>query len=139
MTVTNISEKYKGKYVAQVYYGAPQMGVGSAKLGKPAKVLGGWAKTKELAPGRSQTVKISFPIKSMASFDDTGVTGHPSCWVLEAGDYTIYAGDSVASAVKVGTYTRDKFKVVERCHPLPTALDERLLADGSYEKLTPYP
>ena len=141
MTVTNISEKYKGKYVAQVYYGAPQMGTGEAKLGKPSKVLGGWAKTKELAPGKSQTIKIVFPIKSMASFDDTGVTGrtHKSCWVLEAGDYTIYAGDNVMNAVKVGTYTRDKLKVVERCHHLPTALSERLLADGSFEKLDTIP
>ena len=141
MKVTNISEKYKGKYVAQVYYGAPQMGVGEAKLGKPSKALGGWAKTRELAPGRSQIIKIAFPIKSMASFDDTGVTGgrHKSCWVLEAGDYTIYAGDNVMNAVKVGTYTCDKLKVVERCHTLPTALTERLLADGSFEKLDTIP
>ena len=141
MTVTNISKKYKGKYVAQVYYGAPQMGAGEAKLGKPAKVLGGFAKTRTLAPGKSQILKISFPIKSMASFDDTGVTGrtHKSCWVLEAGEYTIYAGDNVMSAVKVGTYIRDKFKVVERCHDLPTALSERLLADGTFEKLDTIP
>lgn len=141
MKVTNTSEKYKGKYVAQVYYGAPQMGTGEAKLGKPAKVLGGWAKTKELSPGRSQTIKIAFPIKSMASFDDTGITGrnHKSCWVLEAGDYTIYAGDNVMNAVKVGVYSRDKLKVVERCHTLPTALSERLLADGSFEKLDTIP
>ena len=141
MKVTNVSKKYKGKYVAQVYFGAPQMGVGEAKLGKPAKVLGGFAKTKELSPGRSQIIKIAFPIKSMASFDDTGVTGrtHKSCWVLEAGDYTIYAGDNVMNAVKVGTYNRDKLKVVERCHALPTALTERLLADGSFEKLDTIP
>ena len=141
MKVTNTSKKYKGKYVAQVYFGAPQMGTGEAKLGKPAKVLGGFAKTKELSPGRSQIIKIAFPIKSMASFDDTGITGrtHRSCWVLEAGDYTIYAGDNVMNAVKVGTYTRDKLKVVERCHALPTALTERLLADGSFEKLDTIP
>ena len=141
MKVTNTSQKFKGKYVAQVYYGAPQMGTGEAKLGKPKKVLGGFAKTKTLAPGKSQILKISFPIKSMASFDDTGVTGrnHKSCWVLEAGDYTIYAGDNVMNAVKVGTYTRDKLKVVERCHDLPTALAERLLADGTFEKLDTIP
>lgn len=141
MKVTNISKKYKGKYVAQVYYSAPQMGVGDAKLSKPCKVLGGFAKTKMLSPGSSQTLKISFPINSMASFDDTGATGHThkSCWVLEAGDYTIYAGDNVKSAVKIGTYTRDKLKVVERCNPLPTALSERLLSDGSFEKLDSIP
>ena len=141
MKVTNISKKYKGKYVAQVYYGAPQMGTGSSRLGKPAKALGGFAKTKTLAPGKSQILKISFPIKSMASFDDTGVTGrtHKSCWVLEAGDYTIYAGENVMNAVKVGTYTRDKLKVVERCHDIPTALSERLLADGTFEKLDTIP
>lgn len=141
MKVTNIGKKYKGKYVAQVYYSAPQMGVGEAKLSKPHKVLAGFLKTKNLSPGKSQTLKISFPINSMASFDDTGATGrtHKSCWVLEAGDYTIYAGDNVMDAMKIGTYTRDKLKVTERCHPLPTALDERLLADGSFEKLDAIP
>lgn len=139
MTVTNVSKKYSGKYVAQVYYGAPQMGTGEAKLSKPAKVLGGWAKTKELAPGKSEKIKIFFPIKSMASFDDTGVTGHRSAWVLEAGDYTIYTGDSVMTAKKVGKYTQKKLKVIEKCHALPTALEERLLADGTFEKLDTIP
>lgn len=139
MTVTNVSDKFPGKYVAQIYYGAPQMGINDAKLSKPAKVLGGFAKTNELSPNTSEKIKISFPVVSMASFDDTGVTGHPSSWVLEAGEYTIFAGDSVATAKKVGTYTQKKLRVVEKCHFLPTALKERLLADGSYEKLDTIP
>lgn len=72
-TVTNIGDTYSGKEVIQVYYGAPQ-----GKLGKPARELAAYAKTNEIAPGASQTLTISFPIDNMASYDDSGVTGHES-------------------------------------------------------------
>ncbi|WP_324338261.1 glycoside hydrolase family 3 C-terminal domain-containing protein [Ruminococcus sp.] len=50
--VTNTGS-YKGKEVVQVYCEAPQ-----GRLGKPARVLCGFEKTKELAPGESQSLKI---------------------------------------------------------------------------------
>lgn len=96
INVTNTGDTYAGKEVVQVYYGAPQ-GV----LGKPVKELGAFAKTKELAPGESQIVEIGFDVTSMASYDDSGVTGNKSCYVLEAGEYEIFVGNSVRNLEKV--------------------------------------
>ncbi len=97
--VTNIGDTYSGKEVIQVYYGAPQ-----GKLGKPARELAAYAKTNEIAPGASQTLTISFPISNMASYDDSGVTGHESAWILEPGEYKIYVGNSVRSAEHISSY-----------------------------------
>ena len=138
-TVTNVGGVYAGKYVWQIYVGAPQMGTGSAKLSKPARVLCGFAKTQTLAPGACETLTVCFPVTAMASYDDTGVSGTKSAFVLEAGEYKIYAGDSVVSAKKVGSYKQKSYRVVEKCHSIPTALSERLLADGRYEKLETIP
>ncbi len=126
---------YVGKEVLQVYFSAPQMGTGSAKLSKPAKELAAYVKTDELAPGESQTVTATFPIDDMSSYDDTGVTGKKSAWVMEAGDYKIYAGTSVKKVTQVGTYKQNSLRVVEQvsAQMSPTQLSKRLLADGTYE------
>ena len=73
VTVKNIGTVYAGKEVVQVYYEAPQ-----GKLGQPAKALAAFAKTKELQAGESQHLIVGFPVHAMASYDDAGVTGHPS-------------------------------------------------------------
>ena len=66
----------KGKEVVQLYVEKPQ-----GKLGQPARVLCGFAKTKELAPGESQEVVIILTgsMSELASYDDSGCTGHPHC------------------------------------------------------------
>ena len=94
MKVTNTG-CVKGKEVVQVYYSAP-----SGKLDKAARELCGFAKTKELEPGESQDICISFAINDMASFDDCGVISLSS-YVLEKGTYRIYVGTDVRSAEKV--------------------------------------
>lgn len=91
---------HAGKEVVQIYCQAPQ-GV----LGKPARVLCGFAKTKNILPGKSQELSIRFPMSCIASYDDSGVTGHKSCFVLEPGAYVFYAGSNVRDARPCGTYT----------------------------------
>ena len=137
-TVTNVGDFYSGKEVLQVYYSAPQMGTGEAVLGKPGKVLAAFDKTGLLEPGESQTLTMTFPISDMASFDDTGVTGHKNAWLLEAGDYNIYVGNSIqdAGTRQVYTYNQPEMRVIdEDLTQLDTMLNERLLADGTYEEL----
>lgn len=95
-TVTNTGDIYSGKEVVQVYYEAPQ-----GRLGKPVRQLAGFAKTSLLAPQESETVTITFPLSSMASYDDSGVTGHPYCYVLEEGAYRLFAGNSVRNTTLV--------------------------------------
>ena len=71
-----------GKETVQLYCEAPQ-----GKLGKAARVLCGFEKTKLLAPGEEQLLTVTIPVKSLASYDDSGVTGHRFSYVLEAGTY----------------------------------------------------
>ncbi len=100
---------FKGKEVVQVYLGAPQ-----GKLGKAARVLCGFAKTEELAEGESQTVTIGVNLADFASYDDSGVTGHRFCRVLEAGEYCIYVGSDVRSAALFGSVTLAEDIVTEQ-------------------------
>ena len=99
--------KVSGKEVVQVYCEAPQ-----GKLGKPAKVLCGFAKTKLLAPGESELVCVEIDLESMASFDDTGVTGHPYAFVLEAGEYRFHVGRNVRETIAPLTAALGKTVVV---------------------------
>lgn len=87
-----------GKEVVQLYCTAPQ-----GRLGKPAKVLCAFAKTGTLAPGESQTLRLTAPWRNFASYDDSGVTGHRSAFVLEAGDYRFSLGTDVRSAAAAFT------------------------------------
>ena len=121
-----------GKEVVQVYYGAP-----AGKLDKAAKELCGFAKTKELAPGESQSVTITFAVNNMASYDDMGVVCK-SAYILEKGNYTIYVGNSVRSAEAIDyTYTLTEDVIVEQLTSYcgPEKLEKRLKADDTYEAL----
>ena len=117
-----------GKEVVQVYYGAP-----AGKLDKAAKELCGFAKTKELAPGESQSVTITFAVNNMASYDDMGVVCK-SAYILEKGNYTIYVGNSVRSAEAIDyTYTLTEDVIVEQLTSYcgPEKLEKRLKADDT--------
>ncbi|MBQ3774270.1 MAG: glycoside hydrolase family 3 C-terminal domain-containing protein, partial [Pseudobutyrivibrio sp.] len=108
VTVTNIGD-YKGKQIVQAYVTKPQ-----GKLGKPAVELVGFAKTKELKPDEQETIDIVFTNYQMASYDDSGVTGYKSAYVLEEGTYIFYVGDSVRNLTRIGTYNIGKTKVVKQ-------------------------
>ena len=123
--VTNTGD-VAGKEVVQVYFSAPE-----GALVKPAKELAAFAKTGLLAPGESQTLTMSYAIADMSSYDDLGSTGYESAYVLEAGDYNIYVGDSIKNAGQNGivdVYTVGETTVVEQLSELcdPIQLSERL-------------
>ncbi|MFL0267734.1 glycoside hydrolase family 3 C-terminal domain-containing protein [Candidatus Clostridium radicumherbarum] len=123
-----------GKEVVQTYFSAPQ-----GKLGKPGKELAAFAKTKLIQPGKSDVLQMSFDVNDMASYDDTGKV-QKSAYVLEAGNYNIYVGNSIKDAGKNGiryTYKLDKTVVAEQLTKqlAPKKLYRRLLADGTYETL----
>ena len=108
VSVKNTGE-YSGKEVIQLYACAPQ-----GMLGKPAKVLCGFEKTKLLAPAESQTLTIEVNVDDLASYDDSGVTGHKSCYVLEKGQYIICAGTDVRSAEAAFSFEIDETTVVKQ-------------------------
>ena len=126
----------KGKEVVQVYAKVPQ-----GKLGNPARRLIGFAKTGELKPGEKEEVVIVIPKYDLASYDDSGVTGHKSCYVLEEGTYEIFVGSDVRSAESAGCY-EEKFRVVEKlqeaCAPVEkfSRMKAVLMPDGSYRAVT---
>ena len=130
--VTNTGD-VAGKEVIQVYFGAPQKGIGSAVLSKASKELCGFTKTSLLAAGASETVSVSFDIDTMASYDDLGMTGYKSAYVMEAGDYTVYVGNSVRNTTVAGTYTEETLRVTEQLTELcePTTAFERMTFDGT--------
>ena len=126
-SVTNTGKR-AGKEVVQLYYGA---------LGKPAKELGAYRKTRLLQPGETQRVVLSFTVEDMASFDDLGKVAK-SAYVLEAGSYVFYVGNNVRDAKKLDfTYDLAEAKVTAQYTSLaaPHKLEKRLLADGTYEAL----
>ena len=108
-TVTNVGKK-AGKEVVQVYFGAP-----NGKLGKASRELIAYAKTKLLEPNEKETLCLSFNIDDMACYDDSGVTGNEFSYVLEAGQYIIYVGNSVRDSEPVFAYLEDEIRVVRKC------------------------
>ncbi len=101
--VKNIGD-VSGKTVVQVYFSAPQ-----GKLGKPSRQLIGYKKTTLLKPGETERVNIKFDIKAMASYDDT----FEFSYILEQGEYVIYAGENVRDAEAIYNITIDEF-IVEK-------------------------
>ena len=73
-----------GKEVVQLYVSAP-----AGKLDKPVKELKAYGKTKELAPGESQEITLTFPTSELASFDEEA-----SAWKVDAGNYVFQFGAS---------------------------------------------
>lgn len=131
--VTNTGDT-AGREVLQLYCQAPQ-----GKLGKPARSLCGFAKTGTLNPGQSETVTISCSLNSLASFDDSGITGHKNAWILEAGKYIFCLGTDVRCAEAVLTADLGETVVEqaeEACAPV-TAFDRLrpgAAVEGGYEK-----
>lgn len=120
----------KGKEVVQVYVHAPQ-----GTLGKPARELKAFAKTKELMPGETEELTLLVPVKRLASYDDSGVTGQKSCYVLEPGAYEFYVGNSVRATEKAdidgkGAYEVKQLTIIEK-------LTEALAPVVSFDRLKP--
>jgi len=98
--------KSSGKEAVQVYYSAP-----CGKLDKPYQELAGFVKSRELAPGETETVEITFDAADMASYDE-----ETASYVLEKGLYYIRTGVNcrnthIAGALEVGkTVTTEVLK-----------------------------
>jgi beta-glucosidase len=84
ITVKNTG-KVAGKEVVELYVSAP-----AGNLVKPEQELKGFAKTKELQPGESQTLTIDVTLYSLASFNDA-----VDQWETAAGNYTVKFGANV--------------------------------------------
>ena len=120
----------KGKEVVQVYVHAPQ-----GTLGKPARELKAFTKTKELVPGETEELTLVVPVKSLASYDDSGVTGQKSCYVLEPGAYEFYVGDSVRATEKADIDGKGAYEVKQLT--IIAKLTEALAPVVAFDRLKP--
>lgn len=131
VNVTNTGDR-DGKEVVQAYVQAPQ-----GRLGKPARSLVAYQKTRLLRPGETQLVSLKFPVNSMASYDDLGKVAK-SAWLLERGDYRFHVGTSVRDTMELNyVYTVEDDTVTEQLSAklVPSSLKCRLMSDGSFEQL----
>lgn len=101
---------FSGKEVVQIYCEAPQ-----GRLGKPARILCGFAKTKNLLPDEEQILTIEVNYKDIASYDDSADSLTHFCWVMEKGSYIFYVGSDVRSAEKAGEITIGNDLVIKKC------------------------
>ena len=95
VTVTNAGSA-AGREVAQLYLSAP-----GKVAPKPALELRGFAKTKTLKPGESETVSFTLTARDLASFDEAS-----SSWLAEAGTYTVKVGASSEDIRQEATFVK---------------------------------
>lgn len=142
-----------GKEVVQLYASAPYTLGG---IEKAHKVLVGFAKTKLLQPGESETVTVSFDPYSTASYDyrDANSNGF-SGYELEAGEYTLYVSRNahesekaialnLAADVQIGTDPTTDSEVVNRYTDSENFLDsdwqlDTMLSRADWEGTWPTP
>jgi beta-glucosidase len=98
-----------GKETVQVYVALP-----GAVLAQPSRSLVAFAKTALLAPGETERVVLTIAFDDLASYDDSGVTGHRSAWVLEAGEYRFFVGTDVRSAAEAAVVQVERLRVVRQ-------------------------
>lgn len=84
VTVRNSGNR-PGKEIVQLYVAAPD----SKKANKPVKELRAFAKTRELAPGESQTLSMAVDAADLAWYDE-----NRSAWIVDAGVYDFLVGAS---------------------------------------------
>ena len=120
--------KYAGKYAFLVYVSSP-----AGRLKKPLRTFSGFEKTRLLISGESQTLTLEIPAKDFAVYDDKS-----HAFILEAGEYTVFAGGSISEAEKVGAFTLSQEQVVEKTCSVLAPVEEvkGISADGSVRERT---
>ena len=108
VTVTNTGS-YSGRHTVMLFAEKP-----CGALGNPARELVAFSKTKELAPGESQELTLTATRYQLSSYDDSGLTGHKSCYVLQSGTYRFYCGENVRDAQFVGDFLVEEAAVLKQ-------------------------
>ncbi len=93
-----------GKEVVQLYAALPD-----GKLEQPAKRLVAFAKTRELAPGETQTIHLEIPAKRLESYDEDTAS-----WIIEPGKIGVLLGGSVAEAQEVFAFDVPELVVLQK-------------------------
>ena len=118
-----------GKEVAALYVSQP-----AGRLPKAKKVLVAFAKTKELQPGESQSLRLEFDDLSIASYDEA-----KHAFILEPGEYSFELNGK-----SLGSFVLDKEELILQCEAactkevdLKSRILERLPKEISCSTQTP--
>ena len=131
LRVTNTGNKYAGKEVVQIYTTFPR-----TDFEKEYKRLVGFAKTRLLQPGETQTLIIEIQEKQLASFNEDSHT-----WIMEKGSYGLMLGNNsdnleFAAILEVPDY--EELEQLDEICPLQEKLDCIHLSEEMQEKLIQY-
>jgi len=103
VTITNTG-KVAGKEVVQLYISAP-----GKTLNKPDEELKGFAKTRLLKAGESETISLNINARDIASYDTKAAS-----WIAEPGTYTLKIGASSENIKTKAAFTVANEILVEK-------------------------
>ncbi len=128
ISVRNVGD-VAGKESVQVYTSSPE-----GEVPKAAIELRAFGKTKLLAPGEEEILKISFAPSAMAYFDEKN-----ACFALDAGEYPIYFGKNIRDLNFAGNFFAEMTTVVEKVTLKYTNMSPaRMGAGGKFERAPVY-
>lgn len=102
VTITNTGD-FSGKEVLQLFIAKPEGGIDHEM-----RSLAGFAKTRLLQPGESQTLCIPYDLADIASFDEGR-----SSFILEAGEYRLSLGDQPCGNIRL-----EQERILETVQPV---------------------
>lgn len=105
VTITNTG-KVAGKEVAELYLSAPH-----PTIDKPSEELKGFAKTRLLKPGQSETLVFTLKPMDLASYNTS-----QSAWIADPGKYEVKIGGSSEDIKLIKSFTLSKSILVEKVH-----------------------
>ena len=116
--VVNTGDTYSGREVVQAYVTCP-----TGRLQKEYRRLATFGKTEVLAPGESQKMVLTFTLDQLTSYSE-----NDAAWIMEAGNYVVWIGNSLDSSVPEAVLKLDGEAVLSRTEnicPLQEELNEK--------------
>ena len=119
--LVNTGETHAASELMQVYVTRP-----GDDLTRPVSFLQAFSKSRLLAPGESQTIRLHFPITDLAVYRESA-----HAFVLDAGYYDIRIGTSSRACYLAGSIRLTRSAVVQAAEPLSLpSVPERRRQEG---------
>lgn len=134
--------KVPGKKAIQLY-----VQQANSEIPVPFTVLKAFTKTKELKPLEMQNISFFVSFYELSSYDDMGVTGNKSAYVLSRGEYRFLLGFDVRNTVEAGIMQREETVVTKQLTEISAVEKENafmrltpvISRGGVHKALTPAP